>query len=147
MEHAGLVDVGRPASGQGLLALPGLRPALEPTIPTPRRSVAGGAGLAGMDDPVGGAGIVVASALGCRRMSDWLHLVVTRAVALAILLGPSVIVGALRLATTDVNTIVEDPGDIVLVSVVLLAGVGVLVLAASVFGQEYDLGTGRVLLT
>ncbi len=74
------------------------------------------------------------------------RLVVTRAVVLSIILGPAVMVGVLRLATAEVRTIVEDPGDIVLVSVVLLAGVGAVVMAAATFGREYDLGTGRGLL-
>jgi ABC-type transport system involved in multi-copper enzyme maturation permease subunit len=74
------------------------------------------------------------------------RLVVTRAVVLSIILGPLVMVAMLRLATNDVRTIVEDPGDIVLISVVLLAGVGAVVMAAATFGREYDLGTGRGLL-
>jgi ABC-type transport system involved in multi-copper enzyme maturation permease subunit len=74
------------------------------------------------------------------------RLVVARAVVLSIILGPLVMVAMLRLATNDVRTIVEDPGDIVLISVVLLAGVGAVVLAAATFGREYDLGTGRALL-
>jgi ABC-type transport system involved in multi-copper enzyme maturation permease subunit len=90
-------------------------------------------------------------------MSAWLRLlrieffklnrlVVTRAVVLSIILGPLVMVAMLRLATNDVRTVVEDPGDIVLISVVLLAGVGAVVMAAATFGREYDLGTGRGML-
>ncbi|HEY69660.1 MAG TPA: ABC transporter permease subunit [Anaerolineae bacterium] len=90
-------------------------------------------------------------------MKDWLKLLaaesaklrrlaVLRAVALSLLLGPGVMVVILSLVSVDIRTIVASPADIILGSVVLLAAFGGVVLAATMFGREFDLGTARVML-
>ncbi|MCJ7706426.1 MAG: ABC transporter permease [Anaerolineales bacterium] len=68
-----------------------------------------------------------------------------RAVLISLCLGPTVVVGILRLATSDIAG-VTDPGSLVVGTVVILGGIGSAILAAGTFGQEYDLATGRALL-
>jgi ABC-type transport system involved in multi-copper enzyme maturation permease subunit len=68
-----------------------------------------------------------------------------RAVLISLCLGPTVVVGFLRLATSDIAG-VTDPGLLVAGTVVILGGIGTAILAAGTFGQEYDLATGRALL-
>jgi len=72
--------------------------------------------------------------------------VILRAVVLALLLGPLVMVVILRLAAPKVSSVIENPGEIPLATTVLLAAVGAAVLAASAFGREYDMGTVRTIL-
>jgi ABC-type transport system involved in multi-copper enzyme maturation permease subunit len=74
------------------------------------------------------------------------RLAVLRAVALSLLLGPGVMILVLRLVATDITRIVQSPMEVVLGSVVLLAGFGGVVLAASLLGREFDLGTNRAQL-
>jgi len=75
------------------------------------------------------------------------RLVVFRAVAWSLLLGPGAVVLALRLVASDISTVVGSPGEVVLGSVVLLAAFGGIVLAASLLGSEFDQGTARMLLS
>lgn len=74
------------------------------------------------------------------------RLVVFRAVAISLLVGPGVMILVLRLVTTDITNVVASPDEIVLGSVVLLAAFGAVVLSASILGREFDLGTARVQL-
>ncbi len=74
------------------------------------------------------------------------HLVVFRAVVVSLLLGPGVMILVLRLVASDITTVVESPGEVVLGSVILLAAFGGVVLSAAVLGREFDLGTARVSL-
>ena len=75
------------------------------------------------------------------------RLVVFRAVAWSLLLGPGVVVLILRLVASDISTVVGSPGQVVLGSVVLLAAFGGIVLVASLLGSEFDQGTARMLLS
>lgn len=77
--------------------------------------------------------------LKLRRMA------ILRAVLIALCLGPAVVIGILRVATSDIGS-VTDPGLLAVGVVVILGGIGSAILAAGVFGQEYDLATGRALL-
>lgn len=74
------------------------------------------------------------------------RLVVLRAVAFSLLLGPGVMILVLHLVATDITNVVQSPMEVVLGSVVLLAGFGGVVLAASLLGREFDFGTNRVQL-
>jgi hypothetical protein len=69
-----------------------------------------------------------------------------RAVGISLLLGPAVIIAVLRLVAEDITLFVQAPLEVVLGSVVLMAGFGCVVLAASVLGREFDLGTARAQL-
>lgn len=71
------------------------------------------------------------------------RLVVFRAVALSLLIGPGVMIIVLRLVTADITNVVASPMEIVLGSVVLLAAFGGVVLSAALLGREFDLGTAR----
>jgi ABC-type transport system involved in multi-copper enzyme maturation permease subunit len=75
------------------------------------------------------------------------HMVVFRAVAWSLLLGPAAVILILRLVASDISAAVGSPGDIVLGSVVLLAAFGGTVLTASLLGGEFDQGTARMLLS
>ncbi len=70
---------------------------------------------------------------------------ILRAVGVAQILAPVVILGLMRLVDPNITALI-DPGSIVVGTVVLLAGIASVALTASVFGQEYDLGTVRSLL-
>ncbi len=94
---------------------------------------------------------------GCHRMRLWIgllaselvklrHLVVFRAVALSLLIGPGVMILVLRLVASDITTVVQSPGEVVLGSVVLLAAFGGVVLSAAILGREFDQGTARAQL-
>jgi ABC-type transport system involved in multi-copper enzyme maturation permease subunit len=74
------------------------------------------------------------------------RLVVLRAVAGSLLVGPAVIILVLRLVASDITRVVRSPLEVVLGSVVLMAGFGGVVLAASLLGREFDLGTTRAQL-
>jgi ABC-type transport system involved in multi-copper enzyme maturation permease subunit len=74
------------------------------------------------------------------------RLVVFRAVAISLLVGPGVMILVLRLVAADITNVVASPDEIVLGSVVLLAAFGAVVLSASILGREFDLGTARAQL-
>jgi len=73
------------------------------------------------------------------------RMVILRAVLIALCLGPAVVIATLRAVTSDIDA-VTDPGLLIVGVVVVLGGIGSAILAAGVFGQEYDLATGRGLL-
>jgi ABC-type transport system involved in multi-copper enzyme maturation permease subunit len=72
-------------------------------------------------------------------------MVVVRAVLISLGLGPAAVIGFLRVVTRDIDS-VTNPGLLVVGVVVILGGIGSAILAAGVFGQEYDLATARGLL-
>jgi ABC-type transport system involved in multi-copper enzyme maturation permease subunit len=87
----------------------------------------------------------VLNALVSQELLKLRRMATLRAVLISICLGPTVVVGILRLATSDIAG-VTDPGLLVAGTVVILGGIGTAILAAGTFGQEYDLATGRALL-
>lgn len=87
-------------------------------------------------------------ALGAVVSQEFLKLwrmAILRAVLISLGLGPAVVIGFLRVATSDIDS-VTNPGLLVVGVVVILSGIGSAILAAGTFGQEYDLATGRALL-
>jgi ABC-type transport system involved in multi-copper enzyme maturation permease subunit len=84
-------------------------------------------------------------AITLSEMAKLRRQVTLRAVGIAQILGPVLILGIIRLVTSDIGSLI-DPGSVVVGTVVLLAGIASVVLAAVVFGQEYDFGTVRSLL-
>ncbi len=73
------------------------------------------------------------------------RMVILRAVLIALCLGPAVVMATLRVVTNDIDS-VTNPGLLVVGVAVILGGIGSAILAAGVFGQEYDLATARGLL-